>query len=119
MNAGDYTLDEVSRLLNTVVAGIRTGDDSDDRVYSLEEVHERTGFPISRMEAEIRSGVLEHTRYGRTIGLTSRQIALLVTRCRTKGTANADPTEEDEFTQVRKSSLRAAGRRRSVKKAAA
>jgi hypothetical protein len=31
-SAPTYTLDEVAVLLNTVVAGIRTGDNGDDRV---------------------------------------------------------------------------------------
>jgi hypothetical protein len=48
------------------------------RVYTLEQVHEMTGFALTSLEADCRDGKVKHTRRGRTIGMTLRQIDMLV-----------------------------------------
>ena len=78
--AETFTLNEVAALLNTVVSGIRAGGSADDRVFSLPEVAERTGFALRSLELECRRDQIPHTRRGRSLGMTSRQIALLVNR---------------------------------------
>lgn len=88
MMRGAFTLEEVSQLLNTVVLGIRTGEDAEDRLYSLEEVAERTGFAVRGLEDDCRSGLIEHTKRGRSLRMTSRQIGLLVKRHATGGDLN-------------------------------
>lgn len=75
-----YTLDDVAQLLHVVVNGIRTGDNGDDRVYSLAEVAERTGFAERQLTLDCRAGRVEHTKRGGFRGMTSRQISILVGR---------------------------------------
>lgn len=112
MSVDSFTLDQVAQLLNTVVAGIRTGDQGDDLVYSLPEVHERTGFALSTLEDDCKSGTIEHTRRGRTIGLTSRQIAILVTRHRSGGDlAHRGTSSTDPFRAVREATLKSGAKR--------
>ncbi len=104
MSADVYTLDAVTALLNTVVAGIRAGDSGDDRVYPLTVVAERTGWALSTLEEECRNGTLEHTGKGRSVGMTSRQIALAVAKHR-RGKTDLTPEQVDEnaLAQVRHS----------------
>ncbi|WP_250029676.1 hypothetical protein [Paractinoplanes maris] len=75
-----YTIDELAQMLQVVVNGIRTGDNGDDRVYSLTEVAARTGFAERQLTLDCRAGLIEHTRRGSFRGMTSRQIAILVGR---------------------------------------
>lgn len=75
-----YTLDEVSRLMSTLIDGIRTGDNGDDRVYSLPEVSDRTGFALRQLREDCRADLVEHVHRGDFRGMTSRQIAILVAR---------------------------------------
>ncbi len=104
MSANTYTLDQVSALLNTVVAGIRSGDNGDDRVYPLTVVAERTGWALSTIEEECRNGTLEHTGKGRAVGMTSRQIALAVAKYRRgKTDLTAEQADENALAQVRHS----------------
>ena len=109
-----YTRDELAAIITTVVAGIRTGDNGDDRVYPLHVVAERTGWALTTLEEETRAGTLEHTGKGRAVGMTSRQIALAVAKYR-RGKTDLTPqqTEEDELAQVRQATRSgAAGRKR-------
>lgn len=115
--AETYTLGEVAELLNTVVAGIRTGGSGDDRVYSLPEVSERTGFAVTSLEEDCRRGTIEHTKRGRTVGMTSRQIAMLVTQYARGGGASA-PVVVDALDQARQMSRQSGGRRRGRGRAA-
>jgi hypothetical protein len=75
-----YTLDEVSRLMSTLIDGIRTGETGDDRVYSLPEVSNRTGFALRQLREDCRADLVEHVHRGDFRGMTSRQIAILVAR---------------------------------------
>ena len=116
--AGTLTLDEVNALVQTLVAGIRSGSNGDDRVFTLPEVAERTGFALDTLEHDCRAGVYEHTRKGRRIGMTSRQIALMVHRHATGGDLAQRPTPGDELAQVRESTLRSGANRRGRRPAA-
>lgn len=109
-----YTVDDMAQLLNTVVAGIRTGDEGDDVVYTLEEVAARTKFSLIELQRDCRSGLIEHTHRGRLRGMTSRQIALLVHRHRDGGDLAKAPTPANEYEAALQESRKAlrSGRRR-------
>lgn len=109
--ADTFTIDEVAALLNTVVTGIRTGGNGDDLVYSLPQVADRTGFALSTLEEDCRRGAVEHTHRGRTVGMTSRQIAMLVSQ-HARGGEAPPPVAVDEFEQARTMSRQSGARRR-------
>lgn len=100
-----YGIDDMATLLNTVVAGIRTGDNGDDRVYSLPEVAERTGFSLKQLMTDCQRGLVEHTHRGRFRGMTSRQIALLVSRHRRGGDLREKVTAVDAREAARQATL--------------
>jgi hypothetical protein len=71
-----FTRDEVTALVHMLVSGIRPGA-VDDRVYSLEEVAERTHWSLDTLKADCAAEPprIKHTKRGRQRGMTSSQIA--------------------------------------------
>ena len=107
-----YTVDQVQSLLNLVVEGLRVG--VEDRVYTLEEVAARTGWALSTLEDDCRRGRVQHTKRGRSLGMTSRQIAAEAQR-HVAGRDGAPLADEDGLTQVRAKTLQSGARRPSRK----
>lgn len=85
------------------------------RVYTLDEVAAMTGFSVRTLEDDCREGKVKHTRKGRTVGMTLRQIDMLVESCESgSGERPGMATEHDIETSLRASAARirpARGRR--------
>jgi hypothetical protein len=112
-NTDTMPMAQVRDLFATVIAGIRIGNTHEDRVYSLQEVHERTGWALRELKEDCRLHRIEHTRRGRAIGMTSSQIAKEILRGRTGGnavTAGTEAAEADALAQVREASRAAQNR---------
>lgn len=113
-DARTFTPDDVTRLISTVLNGIRTGATINDRVYTLEEVAERTHFSLRSLELGCRNGSIQHTRRGKFRGMTPQQIAVLLDQ-HTTGGSNSAPA--DDMAQAREMS-RNSGARRSRQRVA-
>jgi hypothetical protein len=113
MTAPTYTVDDVTRLLDAVVSGIRVGG-VDDTLYTLPEVAERTKVALRTLEEDCLAGRVEHTLKGRTRGMTPTQVALMLRQHRVPAKGDVQPAPAlpgNGLDQAREASRRAAGRR--------
>jgi hypothetical protein len=118
MNEQTFTVDDVTKLLNTVMAGTAAAGNLDIVGHTLEEVAAMTKFSLRELELDCRARPprIEHTRRGRKIVLTSRQIALLMSTHRV-ATDAATATPTDDLAEARRASARS-GAARSGRKLA-
>lgn len=71
-------IDPARRALLEKLIGRR--DDWGERIYTMREVAGRTGFALTGLVEDCKSGDIEHVRIGRTRFMTSRQVTELIRR---------------------------------------
>lgn len=112
-----YSHTQLMAIINMVVSGNHPGGTIDDRIYTLDEIVERTGWAKSTLEEELRAGTYDYTGKGRSVGMTPTQLAQAIARFERKRKDAApairrDDVEVDELAQVRAASRSAQNRSR-------
>lgn len=106
---GVYTNTQLLAIINMVVSGY-PGHSIDDRIYTLDEIVERTGWAKSTLEEELRAGTYDHTGKGRSIGMTPTQLARAIATFERKRKNAPGEVAVDELAKVREASRSAQNR---------